>query len=57
MDSKFAIFSDPIFLNFSHRIWIFICWALTLLFVLFGWVLFFYPLDKAWAIIRLLLRV
>jgi len=57
MDSKFAIFSDPIFLNFSHRIWRFICWALTLLFVLFGWVLFFYPLDKAWAIIRLLLRV
>ena len=57
IDLNFPIFLNLTFLKFSHHIWTFICWALTLLFVLFGWVLFFYPLDKAWTIIRLLLRV
>ena len=33
----------------------FVTWAVTMLFVGFGWLLFFYPLDKALTMARLLL--
>jgi alginate O-acetyltransferase complex protein AlgI len=32
-------------------------WAMTLLFVAFGWLLFFYPMDKAWTFLQLLFEV
>src|SRR5262249_4116733 len=34
-----------------------IAWALTMLFVGFGWLFFFYPLNIAWRMIKLLFRV
>jgi alginate O-acetyltransferase complex protein AlgI len=32
-------------------------WAFTMLFVCFGWLLFFYPLHRAWTILTLLFQV
>lgn len=31
-----------------------LCWAITLLYVCFGWLLFFYPLPQAWRMAQLL---
>ncbi|MDX2239495.1 MAG: MBOAT family O-acyltransferase [Leptolyngbyaceae cyanobacterium bins.302] len=35
----------------------FIGWAITFLYVSFGWLLFFYPIDRAWTMAKLLLGV
>ena len=39
----------------SHPLVQVVCWAATMLFVMMGWLLFFYPVDKALSIMALLI--